>query len=548
MNKTVTINISGIIFNIDEEAFNKLKQYLDTIKSYFSNSEGKDEIMADIEARIAEVFQEKLSGKNQVISVGDVDEVIKLMGEPEDYLDEEQGEGFKENKTNFSSGPRPKKKLYRDPDSKILGGVCSGIGHYFDVDPIIFRALFVIAFLGFGTGILFYIVLWVIMPEAKTTAEKLEMKGESVTIDNIKKKVEEEARDLKNRFNDLKDKAGPSVRTGTEKTRNFFSSFISFLASLLTMAFKFAGKFLGIIFLIAGSIALVSLLISVFTTSKIVTAVNTDGVNSYGLSELSNIFFSSGFDSFLGILGVFLVAGVPLFFLTVAGLKLLLGDRIKSKLLGVVGFSLWILGLIFTAYAGVSTLSEFGNKGKQEKVINLETSTIKTLKVEVDNSKLPISKYSHKRKKFKKFDDDYFQISDEKVFLSGYTLDIQPSDDSTYKLVVSKFARGNSEKVAAARAKAINFNFSLIDSTLVLEPLFNFSVEDKWRRQDLELTLLVPYGKSVFIDESTKNVIYDIDNVTNTWDTDMLNLKWTMLTNGLTCKNCFEDWQGDNQE
>ena len=221
MNKTVTINISGIIFNIDEEAFKQLSQYLDTIKGYFNTSEGRDEIMADIEARIAEMFQEKLNEKNQVVSIKDVDKVIAIMGEPEDYIDEEiESESFN-SKANYekvtTTGSSRFKRLYRDGEDRVMGGVCAGIAHYFGVDPIIPRILFIISFFGFGTGFLAYIILWIIVPEAKSTAEKLQMKGEHINIENIKKSVENEAENFKNKFKDFRNKI--KTRTSSKMSK-----------------------------------------------------------------------------------------------------------------------------------------------------------------------------------------------------------------------------------------------------------------------------------------------------------------------------------------
>ena len=142
MNKTVTVNISGIIFNIDEEAYAKLQQYLDKIRGYFKSSDGRDEIMADIEARIAELFQEKITDRKEVIGMNDVDEVIAAMGQPEDYLDEEELEA-QEAATSTGSRKRKGKRLYRDPDDRVLGGVCAGLSHYLGIDAVWIRILFI---------------------------------------------------------------------------------------------------------------------------------------------------------------------------------------------------------------------------------------------------------------------------------------------------------------------------------------------------------------------------------------------------------------------
>ncbi|MEK6616769.1 MAG: PspC domain-containing protein, partial [Bacteroidota bacterium] len=179
MNKTVTINLSGIIFHIDEDAYGKLHNYLSTIKGYFSESEGRDEIMADIENRIAEMLSEKISDRKQVVLMTDVDYVIGIMGKPEDFAGEKNPDSHRDEETKKETSSYnatgKHSHVFRDTDNKILGGVCSGIATYFNIDPLWIRlALVVLTILGFGTGFLLYIVLWFIIPEAKTAEEKIQ--------------------------------------------------------------------------------------------------------------------------------------------------------------------------------------------------------------------------------------------------------------------------------------------------------------------------------------------------------------------------------------
>ena len=144
MNKTVNINLAGIFFHIDEDAFLKLKNYLDAIKHSFTDSQGRDEIIQDIEARIAELFAEKRETDKQVIGMREVDAVIEIMGQPEDYKVDD--DIFEDEETSHSSYSNTKhteaktekrnKKLYRDPDNSYISGVSSGLGHYFSIDPV----------------------------------------------------------------------------------------------------------------------------------------------------------------------------------------------------------------------------------------------------------------------------------------------------------------------------------------------------------------------------------------------------------------------------
>jgi len=186
MKVTVSINLGGYSFNIDEDAYSELKRYLKNLGIHFAGEESSSEILSDIETRMAELFRAKLTGYKQVITIADVNEIISVMGTPEDISDNE--------------GPTRKEKfskpgahrMYRDPDKRIIGGVCSGMGAYWDIEPWIIRAVFIVFTTAGGLGILIYLILYAVIPEAKTTAQKIEMKGDPVNIHNIKESVKKE--------------------------------------------------------------------------------------------------------------------------------------------------------------------------------------------------------------------------------------------------------------------------------------------------------------------------------------------------------------------
>ena len=144
MKKAIKNNLSGIIFHIDDDAYEKLKKYLDTISRHFSNKQESKEIIDDIEARIAELFQERITAETQVITVAIVNEVIDIMGNPEDIAD--SGDGT-EDQRSFHESYSTSKRLYRDSENSVIGGVCGGLAAYFGVDPVIFRLLFCNLFL-----------------------------------------------------------------------------------------------------------------------------------------------------------------------------------------------------------------------------------------------------------------------------------------------------------------------------------------------------------------------------------------------------------------
>lgn len=193
MKKTFSINLGNQVYYIDDDAFLRLKEYLDRIESYFSDQKEREEIINDIELRISELFTERLGISKQVVTMKDVEEMITIMGDPREISgkDEEPLPSYERR-----TGPH---RLYRDPDDRMIGGVCSGLGAYLGIDTVITRILFIL-FLIFGIGFLVYIILWIVVPEARTTAQKLEMRGDSVNVSNIGNFFKDEFESVKKSF------------------------------------------------------------------------------------------------------------------------------------------------------------------------------------------------------------------------------------------------------------------------------------------------------------------------------------------------------------
>jgi phage shock protein PspC (stress-responsive transcriptional regulator) len=186
MKITVSINLGGYSFNIDEDAYAELRLYLKNLELHFAGEESSAEILSDIESRMAELFRTKITTYKQVINIDDVRQAIAVMGAPEDISDND-GPTARE---KFSSPGYH--RMYRDPDHRVIGGVCSGMGAYWDIDPVIVRIIFVAITLAGGLGGLVYLILYVVLPEARTTAQKIEMKGHTVNIHNITDSVKKE--------------------------------------------------------------------------------------------------------------------------------------------------------------------------------------------------------------------------------------------------------------------------------------------------------------------------------------------------------------------
>jgi phage shock protein PspC (stress-responsive transcriptional regulator) len=195
MKITVSINLGGYAFYIDEDAYSELKRYMKNLELHFANEESSSEILSDIETRMAELLRSKITGYKQVITMADVEEIKSILGTPEDMSNQE---GPKAREKFSSPGYH---RIYRDPDHRIFGGVCSGMAAYWSIDPIIPRVIFAALILAGGLGVLIYLVLWIVIPEAKTTAQKIEMKGEPVNISNIKDSVKKEFNSVRKNMN-----------------------------------------------------------------------------------------------------------------------------------------------------------------------------------------------------------------------------------------------------------------------------------------------------------------------------------------------------------
>ena len=195
MKITVSVNLGGYSYYIDEDAYDELKRYLKNLELHFAGEESSAEILSDIETRMAELFRAKITDYKQVITIDDVHQVITVLGKPEDIDDKESRSA----RDKFATPGYH--RMYRDPDHRIIGGVCSGMGAYWNIDPLIIRIIFAALIFAGGLGALTYVILWIVLPEARTTSEKIEMKGEPVNIHNIKESVKQEIENVRKKMN-----------------------------------------------------------------------------------------------------------------------------------------------------------------------------------------------------------------------------------------------------------------------------------------------------------------------------------------------------------
>lgn len=513
MNKTLSVNIGGMVFHVEESAFKELNSYLEAIKGYFTTSEGRDEIIQDIEARIAEMFHERLGDKRQVVTGDDVSHVISTLGRPEQYLLDEQVDQEQDERSGSQSQQESKRayrRLYRDPDDRIIGGVCAGISHYLGLDPLWLRLIFAISFFVFGSGLLLYILLIIIIPKAKTPSEKLEMKGEKVSLSNLKKNFQDEASSIS--------------RNAESGIGRFFDA----LGQILLGAVKLLGKLIAGVFLIIGIIMLGSFLL---------TFLAFLGVGGITVPFFITDLFMSPWQQTLAMVGLFLTIGIPILVVLAKALQVLFKVNYSNKVVNWLALALWIIGLGMSVLVGGSIAGEFKMEQSQRIEILVAQPEGDTLYLDLLNAT--------------NFRDESYYINDksmndvwdwnvnaDSLRIDEVQLDIIRSNTGQFELVQIASSRGKDRKGAIENARAIEYKLIQDGNTLRFDESFILPGGQMFRGQELQLLLKVPEGKTVFLSEEMDEIIYDIENVTNTYDGDMVGRGWTMTPQGLECIGC----------
>ena len=489
MNKTVTINLGGIVFHIDEDAYQKLSRYFDAIKRSLNNSSGQEEIIKDIEMRISELLSEKLLSDKHVIGLKEIDEVIAVMGQPEDYIIEDDSKA----ESNYQAYKKSK-KLYRDKDKGMIGGVAAGLSHYLGIDVVWIRVILLLFFFGFGTGILAYIILWIATPEAVTTSEKLEMTGEPVTISSIEKKVREEFDSVSEKFKNVDyDKYGNQIKTGAEKFGNSLSEIISNI-------FKVFAKFLGVILIITGVTVLFFLFVGIFTlgTGYWITFPWTEFVDAGNFTDYPIWVF--GLLMFLGV-------GIPFFFLTLLGFRLLspsmksIGSIAKYTLL-----ALWILAIAALISIGIQQASEVAYEGKTIKKETLNILPTDTLQIEFRYNE----NYTNDLDDTNNFRFVQDASKNEVIYSNNIHFEIEKTDEKAPYIQIERRARGKSFNEAKKRAEKIQFGYRLEGKKLLLDNYLLTAVSEKFRDQEVAIYLYLPEGMLFKVDKSAQQ--YDQSN------------------------------------
>lgn len=583
MKKNISINISGIIFHIEEDGYETLRKYLDSVNKYFSSYEDSSEILADIESRIAEIFLSKLNEGKQVITAEDVTFLISTMGSVSDFKAAEEqefpaGEAHSQSsyQSSSSSGASAaNKRLFRDQKRKILGGVCAGLGHYFSIDPVwprllfallvlgsygglllvyiimwialpaseeledeptvkkmfrdterkvlggvasgvaaffgaevvLIRFLFLLLILAGGLGFILYVILWIALPEAKTITEKMQMQGEPVTLSNIESTV----------------KKGLNEK-GEEES--LLAKVVLFPFRLVAMVLTGLAKVLGPLFRVSIDVlrVLVGVTITLMGISLLVALIFSFGVvlglfnapdwlflGNWNL-EASNFpveAFRNSFSTWT-VIFAFLIAIIPSIFITLIGNSVIANRIVFNAYVGWTLFVLFFISVIIMAINVPRMVYAFREEGeyKVEQTFDLQ-------------GKIPYLRVNE-------IGMDDYQVTD--ITLKGY-------EGKNLKLVQRFEALGSSRKDAAENAKMITYNVTQNDSVIFFDSNVTFTKEAKFRAQRLNMDLYIPYNQPFKVEEGMWRMI-DVYRRHYRFHSESGDEIWRMTEKELECVSC----------
>ena len=525
MKKTLIINIGNSIIHIEEDAYELLTTYLNEIKQHFATTVDNFEIITDIENRIAEMFAELLeAAKKQVIEIADVQGVIAQMGRVEDFQSDDENENDQLNDHAYMAS----KKLYRDTDDGVIAGVCAGLGHYLNIESRWIRlAIFLSIFLG-GIGILAYIVLWIVIPRAISRSERMEMKGEANNLYGYNRSFEEELAALKNSANE-------HFKPFVQHSSNFFGELGKVIASIV----KLVGKIIAAAFILIGFGFMVTLLIALAA--------------SFGFWE-SNAFehfpFSVINEEFRVeiLLAAFVVLFIPILALVLFALRVAFNRLAISKTLSLTLLVIWLFGVGCSVYFIAKITSEF--KEHAELIKTDELRSYSTYVVEVDRS-MAFSKQdsidyniTNLNNGFVINDDD----DDDHPFREprSVRIAIEKSENGKTSMMQTFESQGKSFKVALENVKNINYKFTQQDSLLKLSPRLTLKNETAWRNQEVFLSLKVPVGTHLLINDNMYSHLQFYNYYCNVDDNSGRYREWVMTEDGLKCKRELDEQKKEN--
>ncbi|MCG8811906.1 PspC domain-containing protein [Tenacibaculum finnmarkense] len=535
MNKTININLGGFFFHIDEIAYQKLNYYLKAIANSLNDDpQGKNEIISDIEARISELLSEKITDVRQVINENDIEQIITIMGQPEDYS-ETQDTYSDDYSSNYKAKKGSVKKLFRDGDDKFLGGVCSGIAHYFNIDVIWIRLAFIIL-VASGFSPLAYIILWVLLPEAKTTSEKLQMQGEAVNIDTIEKKIRDEFESLSEKLKDgaseISDKfSSADYEKIRSQTNSKLQDFIGIIGEILRVLFKIFGKFIGILLIFIAASTILALLFGAFSIGSFeILNVDNDFV------QYPPFFYEAMLPKWLLAISLFLLIGIPMMVLFILGLRILSPSVKKLNTTTVfILLGVWLLSLFSIGFSGIEYATTHAYNGANVNKHTINYTKEQPLKISVVNDDNMY--YSHNLSN--RNNAENVMVNDIKMkYSNDINIDVRKSETQVAYIEIKKTSEGKKRKQANDNAQAIQYNFKIVNNSIIFDAFFLSAYKNIWKDEEIKATVYIPENTIIYFEDSAGKFIDDIKNTQDIYDRDMANHHFKMTSKGFECTDC----------
>ncbi len=516
MDKTIKINLGGTLFQIDEEAYKMLRQYLHEIDARLKYTQGGAETIEDIESRIAEIFQSQ-KGLAGVITRDNVEAMISMIGKPEDF--EVPGEGGEEREPSYRSSIP--KKLYRNPDDTIVSGVCGGIGAYLNVESVWIRILFILFTCFFGIGILVYIALWIALPFAHSDAQKREMYG-TTNINTISRR--------KNQYANYGGASG-SVPAGSP-AGNAFNEVFRAIGKVFYIILRIFLIIIGVTFVVTGFITLISFIMVIFFKYPGYFSTDSFGVSIFYLPDFLNYVVNPGIAPWILIL-TFIVVLMPLLALIYWGVKMIFWFKARDGIVALIGLVIWVISV-----AALSLI--LFNEG-----ISF-TETAKTVSGEVIE-KAPAKLYIYSGKKVSDLNYDkeistpedgyniYF-IDENKGLSITTSLSVNNAEDNSLKLNVRKRSAGRSRPDATRKAEGLEYNYKISGDTIYLDEYFTVPAGNKWSFDNVGVNIYIPEGTIVHFDETTLDMFHHHRDENRNWD-------WDSDSEDVTPHDAGEQWE-----
>lgn len=534
MKKTININLAGTAFIIDENAYEVLHRYLENLKNRFGNTTERAEIMEDIEARLAEMFAQKLGSRKEVIGLPEVEETIAVMGTPEDIAGESSANTTTSGSpSSLSKSYEGKRRLFRDKEDKVVSGVISGLCHYFGInDPVwarIAAALLVIA--GFGFPVILYFLLMIVVPEAETAAEKLQMKGEPINVGSIEREIKDAA-----------NRAAESVKKVADKT--VFERLFSGLGKGIVVLLKI---FIGF-WVFIGLVVLFALLAALFGVSVAGNSI---------ISQAPHLLVDDRSVTVMLQLGLILFIATPILSLIYAAIRLVFGIKEKVYALRIGLSMLWVSGIVLLLIAGTKITSQFRQTATRTQTISLpaadSTSAFKV--VIIDESGQPADTDGEFTLHFNPWDGivvNGYSIDElNQIPIDEPRLDLVPSSTDSFFVQVLYHSKGKTKTEALANTGYVDYPVTLRDGQLLLPDFLFLAKDKKWRAQNVRVIIGIPEGKTLDFGDNIDRWAAVVKNNRRYDDTPFANTTWTNKGGKIRCikgETHFNETDWDEEE